>query len=136
LATDAAGTPLALTHTGANCHDSNMAVAVLDAIPPIRTPRGGRRRRPAAALMDRGYDYDAKVREPLRRRRIRPLVARRGRPHGSGLGSLRWVVEACFAWLFNFRRLRLRYERRDDIHQAFLSLGCALICWGKVSRFC
>jgi hypothetical protein len=28
-----------------------------------------------------------------------------------------------------FRRLRVRYERRADIHEAFLSLGCALICW-------
>ena len=24
---------------------------------------------------------------------------------------------------------KVRYERRADIHQAFLSLGCALICW-------
>ncbi|MCC7020911.1 MAG: IS5/IS1182 family transposase, partial [Ardenticatenales bacterium] len=28
-----------------------------------------------------------------------------------------------------FRRLRIRYERSDDIHQAFLVLGCSLICW-------
>jgi hypothetical protein len=32
--------------------------------------------------------------------------------------------------------LRVRYERRDQIHQAFLSLGCALICWKFVQRFC
>jgi hypothetical protein len=25
--------------------------------------------------------------------------------------------------------LRVRYDRRADIHEAFLSLGCALICW-------
>jgi hypothetical protein len=24
---------------------------------------------------------------------------------------------------------RVRYEKRADIHEAFLSLGCALICW-------
>jgi transposase len=34
------------------------------------------------------------------------------------------------------RRLKVRYERRDDIHQAFLDLGCALICWRYVQRFC
>ena len=33
------------------------------------------------------------------------------------------------AWLNQFRRLRVRYEKRADIHEAFLSLGCALICW-------
>jgi len=27
-----------------------------------------------------------------------------------------------------FRRLRIRWEIRDDIHEAFLSLGCAIIC--------
>ena len=46
-----------------------------------------------------------------------------------GLGRWRWVVERIFAWLNQFRRLRVRYEKRADIHEAFLSLGCALICW-------
>jgi hypothetical protein len=32
------------------------------------------------------------------------------------------------------RRLKVRYERRDDIHQAFLDLGCALICWRYIER--
>ncbi len=47
----------------------------------------------------------------------------------SGLGRWRWVVERSFAWLNQFRRLRVRYEKRADIHEAFLFLGCALICW-------
>ena len=47
----------------------------------------------------------------------------------SGLGRWRWVVERTFAWLNQFRRLRVRYEKRADIHEAFLSLGCILICW-------
>jgi len=37
-------------------------------------------------------------------------------------------VERTFAWLSQFRRLRVRYDKRADIHEAFLSLGCALIC--------
>jgi transposase len=41
----------------------------------------------------------------------------------------RWVVERTLAWLHRFRRLNIRYERRPMVHQAFLSLGCALICW-------
>jgi len=53
----------------------------------------------------------------------------RNTEHGSGLGRWRWVVERTFAWLNQFRRLRVRYEKRADIHEAFLSLGCALICW-------
>lgn len=38
------------------------------------------------------------------------------------------MVERTHSWLNRYRRLKVRYERRQDIHQAFLSLGCALIC--------
>lgn len=133
---DGAGTPLAIAHSGANMHDSQMAVALVDAVEPIRQPRGGRRKRPDRVLADRAYDAEEKIRQPLRRRGIRPLIAKRNRDHGSGLGQYRWVVEAAFAWLFHFRRLRVRYEKRDDIHDAFLYLGCALICWNRVLEFC
>ncbi len=75
---------------------------------------------------DRGYDSQPH-REALKRRGIKPLLAKRRVPHGSGLGQSRWVVERSFAWLHDLRRLRVRYERRADIHEAFLKLGCVLI---------
>ena len=61
--------------------------------------------------------------------RQRPGPSKPGSPHGSGLGVVRWVVERILAWLPPFRRLALRYERRADAHEAFLTLGCALITW-------
>ena len=136
LLTDGRGTPLALTHTGANRHDSTQALELVDAIPPIKRPRGRPRRRPEQLFADRAYDFDKKIRQPLRDRGIEPVIARRGEEHGSGLGVYRWFVEATAAWLMHFRRLRVRYEKRDDIHQAFLILGCVLICWNKILRFC
>jgi pimeloyl-ACP methyl ester carboxylesterase len=60
--------------------------------------------------------------------RTRRRLAKRNTEHGSGLGRWRWVVERTFAWLNQFRRLRVRYEKRADIYEAFLSLGCALTC--------
>jgi transposase len=45
-------------------------------------------------------------------------------------------VERTLAWLNRYRRLKVRYERREDIHQAFLTLGCALICCHFIERFC
>jgi hypothetical protein len=48
------------------------------------------------------------------------VVAKPGSPHGSGLGVFRWVVERTLAWLHRFRHLALRYERRADVHEAFL----------------
>ena len=64
------------------------------------------------------------------------MIARRGTAHGSGLGIYRWVVERTIAWLHWFRRLRIRWERRDDIHEAFLSLAVCLITHRHVQRLC
>jgi transposase len=133
---DGQGTPLALLHTGANVHDSEQALPLIDAIPPIKRPGGGRRKRPTKVYADRAYDAEAKIRRPLRKRRIEPVIAKRNTEHGSGLGQHRCVVEGVFAWLFKFRRLRVRYEKRADIHTAFLTIGCLLICWNRVEGFC
>jgi len=103
-------------------------VSLVDAISPVRGKVGRPRQRPERVQGDRAYD-SAAHRAALRHRGIGPVLARRRTPHGSGLGVFRWVVERTIAWLHQFRRLRIRYERRDDIHEAFLQLGCALICW-------
>jgi transposase len=39
-----------------------------------------------------------------------------------------WLIERTFAWLHAFKRLRIRSERRVDIHQGLLSLACSVIC--------
>jgi transposase len=133
---DGQGTPLAIIHTGANVHDSEQAIPLIDAIPPIKRPGGGRRKRPSKAFGDRAYDAEEKIRQALRQRSIEPFIAKRNTEHGSGLGKHRWVVEGVFAWLFKFRRLRVRYEKRDDIHFAFLVIGCLLISWNRIMGFC
>jgi transposase len=125
LICDGQGVPLAVRLTGANRNDS---LTLVDAIPPLYGDRGRPRQRPDYVLGDRGYDARA-IRRGLRARHIAPLLAMRRTAHGSGLGRRRWVVERTFAWLNPFRRLRVRYDKRADIHAAFLSLGCALTCW-------
>ena len=75
-----------------------------------------------------------RIRHDLRARHILPLLAMRRTTHGSGLGRWRWVVERTFAWLNQFRRVRVRYDKRADIHEAFLSLGCAWICWQSLRK--
>jgi transposase len=94
---------------------------------------GRPRQRPACLAADRGYDYDTYRRE-LRRRGIRPEIARRGSSHGSGLGRHRWVVERTFAWLHQFKRLLVRYDRRHEIHEAFLAIGCCLVCFRRLQN--
>ena len=39
----------------------------------------------------------------------------------------RWKIERLFAWLYNFRRLVVRYEYHAENFLGFLHLGCALI---------
>ena len=77
-----------------------------------------------------------KATRPMIRKRIGAVLARRGQAHGSGLGVYRWVVKRTLAWLHQFRRLRLCWERRADIHEALLDIGCILICWNYLKGFC
>src|SRR5215216_7992378 len=121
--------PLAVGLSTANTHDSMLLEAMVDAVAPVKRPRGrpGRtRRRPAKLHCDKGYDYP-RCRWALRRRGITPRIARRGIDPSQRLGRHRYVVERSLAWLVGYRRLQVRYERRADILLGFLHLACALI---------
>jgi transposase len=124
---DRRGVPLAVMLTAANVHDSMVFEELIDAIEPIKRPRGRPRKRPKKLHADKAYD-DSKCKEALRKRGIRSRIARKGKESSEKLGRHRWVVERTLAWLSKYRRLTIRYERRDDIHEAFLHLGCSLIC--------
>lgn len=124
---DRRGIPLVALLRGANRHDSMLFERLIAAIPPIKTVRGGRRKRPEKLHADKGYDIP-RCRRFLGRRGITCRIARKGIERTDRLGRYRWVVERTLAWLAKYRRLTIRYERRSDIHQGFLSLGCALIC--------
>ncbi|MEU5095047.1 IS5 family transposase [Streptomyces sp. NPDC020996] len=131
LITEAHGIPLAVSLTGGNRNDVTQLMPLIQAVPPVRGRRGRPRRRPDKLYADRGYDHD-KRRKQVRAVGITPVIARRGTEHGSGLGVHRWVVEQSFALLHWCRRLRIRWEIRDDIHEAFLSLACSIICWRRL----
>ena len=104
-----------------------MLAPTLDAIPGIRKGRGRPRRRPVKLHADKGYDHK-RCRHECRARSIMPRIARRGIETSQKLGRHRWVVERTFAWLAQFRRLAIRYERHADIYAAFTKLACAIIC--------
>ncbi len=120
--------------SGANVHDMRMLGPTLDAVPPVKNGLVGHpRRRPERVHADKGYDYRA-CREAVRRRGGAARIARRGVEPSGRLGRWRWVVERTFAWLNQYRRLRVRYERRADVHLALVLLGCALICLKQLRR--
>ncbi len=132
LVVDRGGIPLNITITGANRHDSVVFEELIDGIKPIKRPRGRPRKRPEKLHADKGYDIP-RCRRVLCRRGIKVRIARKGVESKEKLGKHRWVVERTLAWLSQYRRLAVRYERRADIHLAFLKLGCALICLKHLS---
>ena len=75
-------------------------------MPDVKQPRGRPRHRPGKVHADKAYS-SRKNRQGLRRRGITPRLAN--------------------AWIHQQRRLRMRDERRDDVHFALLVLGCCLI---------
>jgi transposase len=127
------GLPLAKRLTGANRHDTMVFEDLLDAIPPIMQANGRRRKRPDKGHADKAYDIP-RCRRALSRRHIRVRIARKGIDSSARLGRHRWVVERTLAWLNRYRRLTVRYERRADIHDAFLTLGCCLICFNTLQK--
>lgn len=133
LITGRNGLPLSLGISAANMHDSQGLQPLVRGIPPIRSPRGPRRRRPAKLHGDKGYDYDH-LRRWLRTRGIRHRIARKRIESSQRLGRHRWVVERTVSWLAGCRRLHRRYERKAEHFLAFTGIAATLICHRRLVR--
>jgi transposase len=125
--TDGGGVPIVAKTTAANAHDVTELLNLVNDVPAIKGKPGAPRYRFDELYADRAYDSEPD-RVALREIGTTPHIPKRRTEHGSGLGKIRWAVERTISWLHQFRRLRIRSERRLDIHDAFLSIGCILIC--------
>ena len=133
---DGHGTPLGLTLSPANRNDSKMLAATLDAISPVR-----RRRKP-------GRQTATAPRKAARQQELRPSLLPQRLPQTRHHATHRspWhrgqqqarpaalKVERTLAWMSRFRRLTIRYERREDIHLAFTVLPADRICLKQIRR--
>jgi IS5 family transposase len=131
LVCDGGGLPLAAAVTAANVNDTTMSQAVVEDIPPVRTPSGRRRTRPGKLHADQGYDSRAN-RAYLRRGGIRARIARRGIEPSTRLGRHRWKVERSLSWLSCFRRLQVRWDRDGGRWFAFVLLAGAVVCFNRL----
>ena len=122
------GVPLAIRTAGANASDHTQIIPLVLAFPRVGGRPGRPKERPDELYADRGYDSDA-TRWLLRWLGIEPHIGRRGTPHGSGLGRVRWVVERTISWLKGLRRMRVRYDRLGVIRDAFTTLAASVICY-------
>jgi putative transposase len=129
LLVDSHGIPLALAVGPANQNDHLLLGQTLDALVIDRPD-------PAVTVqnlcLDKGYEYD-RARDEVAKRRYAAHI----RTRGEEIQELRcdplkrprrWSVERTHAWLNDFRRLCIRWERKVINYEAFLHLACALAC--------
>ena len=132
---DGEGIPLGDHLHSASPSEVKLVEATLQTVPV------GRRQKLCRLIVDRGYDSD-----PLRRQLaargielIAPHRKKRRKPpiqDGRALRRYkqRWIVERTFAWLGNFRRLVVRYDRSFTIYQGFFHIACFMIVLRRVLK--
>jgi transposase len=128
LLVDRHGVPLAIRTAPANASDHTQIIPLVLDFPKVGGKPGRPKGLPDEAYADRGFDSDP-TRGILRWLGIEPHIGRRGSPHGSGLGKVRWVVERTISWLKGLRRLRVRYDRLGVIQEAWNTLAASVICF-------
>lgn len=131
---DGKGLPLGVLLDSASPAEVKLLEATIERVAVPRAGRGRPRKNPERVICDRAYDSDP-LRERLARRGIElicPHRKNRRRPKTQDGRKLRrykrrWKVERTFAWLGNFRRLVVRYERNIAMYRAFFHVACLMI---------
>ncbi|RMD65536.1 IS5 family transposase [Candidatus Parcubacteria bacterium] len=130
---DGKGIPMGVSLHSASPHEITLAEETLENVSVPRKGPGRSRKNPDRLIADKAYDS-----EPFRRR-----LARRGieliAPHKSNRRKAatqdgrslrryrkRWKIARTIAWIGNYRRLVVRWDRRDDIYLSFVYIACAL----------
>jgi len=124
--------------TVADCRgeDVTQTLALVDAVTAVAGRVGHPHKRREAVLGDKGYESQA-VRRELRHRGAAascPSSPDAATQTSTVWAMLRYVVEQIVALLHQFKRPAVRWERRLDLHNAFVSLGCTLICWRRLKK--
>jgi len=122
---DGQGLPLGMHLSSASPSEGRLAEATVKA----RVTR----RKPARIIADKGYDWRA-LWLRMRQLGIDLIVPHRKNTKNTYQDGRklrryrrRWIIERTNAWLFNFRRLTVRYERKVELFQAFVHMACSLI---------
>jgi len=124
---DARGLPLSVETLPAHPHESRLVQHLFDFMLTDQLPE--------RVIGDKAYDSDALDAElakkgveliaPHRRNRSPEKITQDGR--ALRRYKRRWTVERTIAWIQNFRRLCIRWERSTMLFQGFLHLGCTFL---------
>jgi hypothetical protein len=125
VATD--GIPLGVMPSAANVHDTRLFPHLLRLAQVVCAAIGN-------LYADAAYD-SANNRALCLHDGIQPHIRQIGEPHGSGLGSVRCVVEHGCAWLLANKRLDRRQDRQGRIILALLHAACIFLIANRVAPF-
>jgi len=131
---DADGIPLVVQTGPANQRDDGKVEDLLEAFPVLTD---GLTKvvhvLPPALMGDRGYGFPYLI-ALVMLYGIVSLLSPRGKdkPHGSGLGQQRWVIERTMSWWTHFRRINFCYERKGEHFQGLHELAACIICANKL----
>jgi transposase len=125
VATD--GTPLGVVPSAANVHDTRLFPHLLRLAQVVCATIG-------KLYADAAYD-SADNRGLCLRDGIQPCIREVGRPHGSGLGAVRCIVEHDCAWLLADKRLDRRQDRLGRVILALLNAACIFVIANRLSPF-
>ena len=121
------GIPLAAVPSAANVHDTRLFPHLLRSAQVVCAAIG-------RLYADAAYD-SAENRRLRPHDGIRPHVREVGRPHGSGLGSVRRVVEHDCAWLLANKRLDRRHDRLSRVILALPTAARFLVIANRLDPF-
>jgi putative transposase len=130
--TEGHGLPIAIVISGANTHDVRLLGETLDNIVICRPQPTATK--PQNLCLDAGYVGHSK--EIVSRMYI-PHIRARGEEQQlikrePSFKARRWVVEVTHSWINRFRKLLVRFEKKDPTYIALLCFACSIIVWRRL----
>ena len=141
LLVDGQGIPLGITVDGANRHDMKMTKATLQniVICRLKLSSSSSLKLQQHICLDKGYDYP-EVYELLEEYSYTMHICKRGEKYNNGnkkkkkkkkripkYRARRWVIERTHSWMNRFRRLLIRWEKKENNYIAILHFAYAWI---------
>jgi transposase len=131
---DGRGVPVGAQLASAQISEHRLAESTLEQVKVPRSGRGRPRSRLRRVIADRGYDSDP-LRLRLKQRGTELIAPYRSNNRHRRFEDKRklrryrkrWKIERTNAWLQNFRRIQVRYDRILAVFQGFFHCACLLI---------
>jgi len=130
--TDAKGIPLSVVLDGANRHDVKLLAKTLDKMVIFRPEVTDDK--PQNLCLDAGYTGAEKIISDRRYiLHIRPRnKEKEEKINNPDFKARRWVVEVTHSFLNRFRKLLVRYEKKEKNYLALIQFACSIIVWRKI----